>query len=233
MSEGKTHPIRTAWRTYRWLRILTWITGLLGGTGVFGSISWTLARTRLHGELLAGSPEYAVNQTTPADGLPVTDPPISIRADPHLIVMAGVILLTVIPLIVFIRWPMRRPHNTFDRDPRRLFTDQDKDWCRQVTGGRCEKRSLFGLIRCRRPVEQFDHWWPYAHGGATERQNMAGMCAACNRRKSDRIPTRLETRRLYYARLEYWPARWRGLAMPDGTARRATVCDDDDMDPGA
>ena len=94
-----------------------------------------------------------------------------------------------------------------------------------AAGGRCEHRRLFGLLRCRGPIEHMDHHYPWSRGGATDRHNLVGLCARHNLRKSDGIPTLLRTWLLYRSRLKYFPARLRGYAWPDGRAH--SMRDDD------
>ena len=51
---------------------------------------------------------------------------------------------------------------------------------------------------------QMDHHYPHAKGGATVRTNLVWLCDRHNNRKSDHVPTRLETWMLYraYARID-------------------------------
>lgn len=138
-------------------------------------------------------------------------------------ILAAAVVLIALLALANLRMP--KPDNPFDRDPVRLFSDADRTWIRMAAGGRCEHRRLFGLLRCRGPIEHMDHHYPWSRGGATDRHNLVGLCARHNLRKSDGIPTLLRTWLLYRSRLKYFPARLRGYAWPDGRAH--SMRDDD------
>lgn len=214
--------ISRLWASYRLVRLVGWLMGVGSTISMFMGGVWVLWSNRMRTELRTDAPEYVENTTTPPDGTPVSDQPFAWNMSwvgslvPWLV---GVLLLLLV-LRVIVRWPMRRPHNG-GRDERRLFTDADKDWSRFVSGNQCEYRSLFGLYRCRRRVEEFDHWYPWARGGATERGNMVAMCQHHNRVKSDHVPSIWQTRSLAYARLHYYPVEARGYAYPDPTRHRS------------
>jgi 5-methylcytosine-specific restriction endonuclease McrA len=76
------------------------------------------------------------------------------------------------------------------RDDRRGFSTSERAalWAR--AGMRCEL--------CRRPTPvlsdgEADHWWPHSRGGVTHLDNGVWLDVRCNRRKSDRKPSLVET----------------------------------------
>lgn len=207
------------WGAYRWFRVACYVGGALSGTSLGSALVWLAYRFRRLGELATDSPEYASDQRLlPAPHMP----DLSSWARPALAALAVLAALLVVRALL--RWPMRKPDNPFDRDPRRLFTDSDRAWIDSCCQGRCEHRCLFGLFRCRYKAQQLDHWYPYAKGGATSRRNLVDLCARHNNRKSDHVPTRLQTAMLAHARLKYFPPEWRGYCRPDG------LVDDPDRD---
>lgn len=223
--------VRRVWETYRLLRVASYTAGALAGVGGLAGACWTLLARRMRVALSEDSPEYAADTTVDpwhagehAAGL--------IRAFRDVRIMAGARLVPIlclsgllIVLLILMNLRMPKPDNPFVRDPVRLFSDADRTWIRMAAGGRCEHRGLFGLLRCRKPIEHMDHHYPWSRGGATDRHNLVGLCARHNLRKSDGIPTLLCTWLLYRARLKYFPARLRGYAWPDGRAH--SVRDDD------
>lgn len=205
---GRLHDL---WET--WL-LLRWAAGLLGGAAAMAGGFWTwvcvrFARARV--ELATDAPEYASDLTL-KDVTPRLAWPGPSRIPWTPIVIGLVILLT---LVLLVRMPLPKPDNPWAKDPQREFTAADQAWICAAVGDRCEHYTL-GLFRCRRKVEHKDHWYPHAKGGATDRHNLVGLCAKHNIRKSDHIPTVLDTWLLYRHRLAYLPARLRGYAWPDG-----------------
>lgn len=91
------------------------------------------------------------------------------------------------------------------RDPRRLFTGEERRAGFRRAGYRCEFDAWFGLTRCRRPAEHGDHWWPHARGGATSMANLVAACARHNTAKGAVIPTSARTRRIARRRRGYFP----------------------------
>lgn len=182
-------------------RALAWALGVLSSLGVTGGAVGLAVHVRRQGDLMTDQPEYVTNQTTPADPA-TTRTGFPAWVDWGLVRWAAVALLILIGIRIIARWPMRRPDNHWDRDPRRLFSDTDKRWCYGAAGGRCEWRGPFG--RCHNAIREFDHWYPWAKGGATARTNLVGLCRKHNRRKSDKVPTLWATRRLAHARRRYW-----------------------------
>lgn len=215
--------IRRLWSAYRALRIAAWALGALGAAAGFAGAAWALAARRLRARLMTDSPEFADDTRIDPFGLAgLRDrlpriPRPDLPALPVWPVAAALGAMAVVWLILHI--PMGRPDNPFDRDEPRLFSDADRTWISKITGGRCEHRWLFGLLRCRHKGEHMDHHYPWSKGGATDRHNLVWLCARHNIRKSDHVPTWFDTWVLYRARLKYLPPRWRGYARPDGVKR--------------
>lgn len=90
------------------------------------------------------------------------------------------------------------------KDPQRLFSAAQRRQGSQLAGGRCEMESLW-WVRCRRPAQHGDHWFPHSLGGATTMGNYVAACAPCNLSKSNKIPTWFETTRLERRRRRYFP----------------------------
>ena len=200
--------------------MVRWLVNLAGAlAGLSAAVRGGLEAWAMHARSLTAldSPEYA----SEISWRTVWNPP---HVDPR--IPAGV-LVVVLLVTILACLPCPKPDNPFDRDPKRLFDASDRAWLAELCGGRCERR-IWGVLRCRRPFEQMDHHYPWSHGGATDRRNLVGLCAACNRRKSDRVPTLLSTWCLYRARLRYMPARLRAYAWPRGDAYETTNAADHD-----
>lgn len=199
-------------------RAAPWLLTSGGGAGGAGTLGWGIWRIRLWRtrlDQLTDAPEYADEQTR-GEWTGFTRQWWQSLPWRGMLVGACTILILVLVVRLIAMIPMANPDNPFDRDPQRLFSDRDREWIRDLTGDRCERRRLFGLMRCRHRGEQMDHWYPWAKGGATSRHNIAWLCAKCNNRKTDRVPTIWATRALTRARMRYFPARWRAWARPDG-----------------
>ncbi|GAA3635306.1 HNH endonuclease [Microlunatus ginsengisoli] len=93
------------------------------------------------------------------------------------------------------------------RDPRRLFSGDERRAGFDRAGNRCEFDAWLGLTRCRRAAEDADHWWPHGRGGATSMPNLVAACARHNRSKGARPPSRAQSRRIAQRRRGYFPAR--------------------------
>lgn len=185
----------------------------LGGCGVSAALALAASWVRRTVATAEDSPEFSGGpHRLVSVGVASGDVPALSGAVPVVLAVAAVLLA----LRAYAKWPMARPRNGFDRDPRRLFGEADRAWIERAAGGRCERRRFFGLLRCGNDIEQLDHWYPYAKGGATDRHNLVGLCAGCNRRKSDHVPTRLQTRRLAKARAGYFPEGLDDFLIPDG-----------------
>lgn len=223
--------LRRLYADYRALRWALWALGGLASMAatVIGALK--ADEWRRMGPVLADSPEYAADAeaATPWGSIHWSMPHVDLGPFVPLLIVLAVILA----VRAVVRWPMARPDNPWERDPKRLFTDADRRWIKEVTGNRCEHRYLFGLLRCHKHGAymdehgQMDHHYPHAKGGATVRTNLVWLCDRHNNRKSDKVPTRLETWMLYRARLKYLPARWRAYARIDATTNE-TEDDDDD-----
>ncbi|MGI8306967.1 HNH endonuclease [Saccharopolyspora hattusasensis] len=75
------------------------------------------------------------------------------------------------------------------RDPRRLFTWEQKKTLLARAGHRCEHKPLL-WSRCKATSElEADHVVPWSRGGPTQLWNGSVLCRRHNRRKSNRIPT--------------------------------------------
>lgn len=206
---GVRRAVRRLWDTYRLFRWASCAIGALSATGLGGALVGLAYRWRRLGEIATDSPEFGGEEHL----LPTV-------AMPRIVVPSWLPWLAVPVVLIALVWlathlPMRRPDNGFERDPHRLFTDADRAWIDSCTGRRCEHRTL-GLFRCRYAAEQLDHWYPWAKGGATDRHNLVNLCARHNRRKTDHVPTWLQTALLARARMKYFPPRWRGYVRPDG-----------------
>lgn len=212
-----------------------------------GALRWSYHRT-----LLADAPEYA--DDTPFDlaralhlsgadiGGGSTPSMPSVSTGPLLAVL--IMLLAVLVLYGLTRIPLPHPGNPFDRDPKRAFTQADREWIRKAAGDRCEHRT-FGLFRCRRhggardgngvvhedwlgdKPGQLDHHYPWAKGGATSRHNLVYLCAKHNNRKSDKTPSWWDTWLLHRARLKYFPPALRGYTWVDGRQDESVSTVDD------
>lgn len=79
------------------------------------------------------------------------------------------------------------------RDSDRAFSNAMKSEASQQCNNRCEGTGI--LFRCSHVGGdlQGDHWFPHSLGGATSRENLVMLCPKCNRKKSNKIPTRLQT----------------------------------------
>lgn len=95
---------------------------------------------------------------------------------------------------------MRAPRDHHRRDSTRLFSEQQKTAAARRCGNRCEGTGIFRRCSSRSRKLQGDHWFPHSKGGATTEDNLVMLCGKCNRRKSDKIPTPIQTWALKYRR---------------------------------
>lgn len=109
-------------------------------------------------------------------------------------VAAGILMLIV---------AVRAAHEP-QRDPERLFDSSQKREGNRRAGNRCEQ-TVWMFFRCRRPAQHGDHWVPWSKGGATSIGNYAALCAPCNLRKSNHMPSWFATQRLQRRRRRYFP----------------------------
>lgn len=89
-------------------------------------------------------------------------------------------------------------------DPRRFFSQSDRAAGFARAGGRCEMNGFLGL-RCRSGAEHGDHHYPHSRGGATTLDNFVAACAHHNLAKSDKVPSKMATRRMERRRQRYFP----------------------------
>ncbi|MFC6714273.1 HNH endonuclease [Branchiibius cervicis] len=97
-----------------------------------------------------------------------------------------------------------RSHRSYQRDPLRVFSQQDKATVSAWCGGRCEHKSLL-LPRCRARGTAGDHLVPHSKGGPTTLENLQMLCTRHNLRKSNKTPSRLYLYRLAARRRAYFP----------------------------
>lgn len=91
------------------------------------------------------------------------------------------------------------------KDPKRLFTSDQRRVGFERAGGRCEMDGLLVFTRCGRRAEHGDHWIPHSKGGCTNLENFVAACSICNLAKSNRMPSRIESLRLESRRQRYFP----------------------------
>lgn len=86
------------------------------------------------------------------------------------------------------------------RDPTRLYTPSQRREGMKKCSYRCEGTGL--IFRCSYVGKdlQGDHWFPHSRGGSTTTRNLVMLCPECNRKKSDRIPSRFQTWALRFRR---------------------------------
>lgn len=115
------------------------------------------------------------------------------------LVVAGVIALMV--LMSFIADHV----GGTTKDPQRMFTKDQRRQGADRAGGRCEMETVW-FLRCPRPGEHGDHFFPHSLGGATSMKNFVWACAKCNIAKSNHVPTIWQKIRLERRRRRYFPA---------------------------
>lgn len=94
----------------------------------------------------------------------------------------------------------RRVH----KDPRRIFTAEQKRTASNRADNRCEMETVF-YLRCRRDGSHADHWIPWSKGGSSGIDNLVHACAFHNLSKRDRMPTWGQSWRLEMRRRRYFP----------------------------
>lgn len=126
-------------------------------------------------------------------------PPSAIALLTLLVVVAVVAAVCAVVSVIYeMLWGayiavLRNPRSHVRRDARRVYTQREKDeaaaWCKY----RCEGTGL--LFRCTKQTKnlQGDHWFPHARGGATTKRNLVMLCPECNKKKSAKVPTPLQT----------------------------------------
>lgn len=103
------------------------------------------------------------------------------------------------------------------KDPQRMFTSGQRQMGFARSGGQCELEGWFWM-RCRRPAQHGDHWFPWSKGGTTDMQNFVSGCALCNLSKGAHVPTALQRLRLERRRRAYFPA-----AVPRRAGNKVTT----------
>lgn len=121
-----------AWRMSRRVR---WTMNTLGGLLGVNVAALGIGFIRQLRAKVAGSedaPEYAGDITlNPLHGLGLDTsgfhwPQWTVNTT--ITAITGLTLLTMLAIILLARMPMRKPDNGFDRDPRRYFTDADREY---------------------------------------------------------------------------------------------------------
>lgn len=117
----------------------------------------------------------------------------------------GYILLAIILIVIavcfhfFLRCDaaltrmVHRVKPSHKRDATRVYTAQQKDLASAQCHHRCEGTGIFFRCSYRGQDLQGDHWFPHSRGGATTEKNLVMLCPSCNRKKSNHIPTALQT----------------------------------------
>lgn len=126
---------------------------------------------------------------------------INIIAISLLIIIILFILLKIslfIEEIIIKIFHRNKPDNR--RDINRLYSQKTKSKYSQLCKNRCEGIGL--LFRCRHVGDdlQGDHWYPYSRGGATTKKNLVMLCPKCNRKKTNHVPTFLQTKAIEFRR---------------------------------
>lgn len=121
----------------------------------------------------------------------------------HTLISAGALILTALVLFNFGRKFVRR-FRKVQVDPRRFFSNADRAAGFARAGGRCEMNGFLGM-RCHSKAEHGDHHYPHSRGGATTLDNFVAACAHHNLAKSDKIPSKMATRRMESRRKRYFP----------------------------
>lgn len=200
------------WAAYRLLRIVAYVVGSLTGLSLVGLAGYwlNLLDTRL--EALRDGPEYAADITARMTPLPHLGSPalprlphVDASGVPIMLIVVMLTLLLALKLLTSLRLADPRNGPEGWRDQPRTFPDRDREWINRCAGGRCEHRTL-GVFRCRAEITDLDHHYPWSKGGATVRGNLVGLCKKHNLRKTNHIPTRLDTWWLKRARRRYFPA---------------------------
>jgi hypothetical protein len=91
------------------------------------------------------------------------------------------------------------------RDPQRWF-DSSQRYLVRSRVGRCEYGQPFRpWRRCPGRVEQIDHFYPWARGGATAISNAVGACIRHNQGKGGTMPSSATRWLIARRRRDYWP----------------------------
>lgn len=84
-------------------------------------------------------------------------------------------------------------------DPVRMFAPYVRFETFRRAEQRCEYVTWTGR-RCPNKAEHADHWIPWSKGGASSEKNCVALCSPCNLAKTNDMPTKSETKRLYKSR---------------------------------
>lgn len=129
-----------------------------------------------------------------------------------LVVLLTASVVAVAVLFLIVRVYMRRARDTKRRDPRRMFTADERRMGFQRAGNQCEY-ARWWVWRCTRTAEHGDHFVPWSKGGATSMQNFVAACPRCNTSKGARMPSALDRGVIRARRRQYFPA---GLILDAG-----------------
>jgi hypothetical protein len=119
------------------------------------------------------------------------------------LVSAAALFLTAAVIFNGIR-KMVRHFRKVPTDARRFFSNSDRVAGFARAGGRCEMDGFLNF-RCRARAEHGDHHYPHSRGGATTLDNFVAACANHNLAKSDKVPSKMATRRMERRRKNYFP----------------------------
>ena len=117
-------------------------------------------------------------------------------------VLAAVVLPGLFLVVLFIVAAVVHSRDVRRRDPVRRFSRQQRREGMARAGGQCEMEAGF-RVRCSRPAEHGDHFFPWSKGGSTTLQNFVAACAKCNRAKGARVPSPGQQARIGRRRREY------------------------------
>lgn len=141
------------------------------------------------------------------------DAPIPYDAFDSASVMTQLVFMAIVAMVIIfvIAWVFNTLGKFLDnvshrrkdksrRDDKRVFTNKEKEKVIRACLQRCEGTGIF--FRCRYKGNDLhgDHWLPHSRGGATSEANLVMLCPACNRKKSDNIPSKAQTIALNWRR---------------------------------
>lgn len=114
-----------------------------------------------------------------------------------------------------------RGGGTGSTDPTRSYAPGMRREAFDRAGNRCEYDGWLPVLRCRRPAQECDHFWPWSRGGATSLPNAVAACRMHNQSKRARMPSPAQRRRIARRRRRYFapgsscrPGHWFGLPAP-------------------